>query len=155
MIFFLPYFGLDSVPSLIISYPMCIVFSTDTLFKVVCTCDSLYLGIETITPASFTETCDSLLHARSVAPGVSDSLQPYWLEPAKLFYSWDSPGKNMEWLPLPSPGDLPDPGIKPTSLTSPTLAGRFFTHWATWEAPVSTIGTNILKGPKLQGVQRD
>ena len=27
----------------------------------------------------------------------------------------------------PPPGDLPKPGIKPTSLTSPTLAGRFFT----------------------------
>ena len=27
-------------------------------------------------------------------------------------------------LPFPSPGDLPDPGIK---LTSPALAGRFFT----------------------------
>ena len=26
-------------------------------------------------------------------------------------------------LPLPSPGDLPDPGIKPAS---PALAGRFF-----------------------------
>ena len=24
-------------------------------------------------------------------------------------------------------GDLPDPGIKPKPLTSPTLAGRFFT----------------------------
>ena len=30
-------------------------------------------------------------------------------------------------LPFPSPGDLPDPGIKPTSLASPTLAGEFFT----------------------------
>ena len=27
-------------------------------------------------------------------------------------------------LPFPSPGDLPDPGIKPLS---PALAGRFFT----------------------------
>ena len=27
-------------------------------------------------------------------------------------------------LPFPSPGDLPDPGIK---LTSPALVGRFFT----------------------------
>ena len=27
-------------------------------------------------------------------------------------------------LPFPLPGDLPDPGIKPTS---PALAGRFFT----------------------------
>ena len=30
-------------------------------------------------------------------------------------------------LPFPSPGDLPDPGIKPTSLVSPALAGGFFT----------------------------
>ena len=30
-------------------------------------------------------------------------------------------------MPFPSPGDLPDPEIKPASLASPTLAGRFFT----------------------------
>ena len=30
-------------------------------------------------------------------------------------------------LPRPSPGDLPNPGIKPVSLSSPALAGRFFT----------------------------
>ena len=30
-------------------------------------------------------------------------------------------------LPFPIPGDLPDPGIKPKSLVSPALAGRFFT----------------------------
>ena len=30
-------------------------------------------------------------------------------------------------LPFLSPRDLPDPGIKPTSLASPALAGRFFT----------------------------
>ena len=30
-------------------------------------------------------------------------------------------------LPCPPPGDLPDPGIEPESLTSPALAGRFFT----------------------------
>ena len=29
-------------------------------------------------------------------------------------------------LPCPPPGDLPDPGIKPASLTSPALAGGFF-----------------------------
>ena len=38
-------------------------------------------------------------------------------------------------LPFPSPGDLPDPGIEPMSLTSPALAGRLFTPSATWEAP--------------------
>ena len=37
-------------------------------------------------------------------------------------------------LPLPSPGDLPDRGIKPTSLASPPSAGRFFTSWATRKA---------------------
>ena len=28
-------------------------------------------------------------------------------------------------LPFPSPGDLPDPEMDPTSLVSPTLAGEF------------------------------
>jgi len=40
-------------------------------------------------------------------------------------------------LPFPPPGDLPDPGIKPTSLASPTLAGGFFTTSATWEKEVT------------------
>ena len=39
--------------------------------------------------------------------------------------------------PFPTPGDLPDPGIEPTSLVSSALAGRFFTNCATWEAPAS------------------
>ena len=30
-------------------------------------------------------------------------------------------------LPFPPPGGLPGPGIDPASLTSPALAGRFFT----------------------------
>ena len=38
-------------------------------------------------------------------------------------------------LPCPPPGDLPDPGIEPTSLMSPVLKGGFFTSSATWEAP--------------------
>ena len=33
-------------------------------------------------------------------------------------------------LPLSIPGDLPNPGIEPASLVSPTLAGRFFTTTA-------------------------
>ena len=36
-------------------------------------------------------------------------------------------------LPCSPPGDLPNPGIKPTSLA---LAGKFFTTSATWEAPM-------------------
>ena len=34
-----------------------------------------------------------------------------------------------------SPGNLPDPGIDPVSLTSPALAGGFFTTSITWEDP--------------------
>ena len=36
--------------------------------------------------------------------------------------------------PCPPPGDLPNPGIEPASLTSPTSAGGFSTTSATWEA---------------------
>ena len=36
------------------------------------------------------------------------------------------PTRIMEWV-APSPGDLPNPGIKPVSSVSPALAGRFFT----------------------------
>jgi len=37
-------------------------------------------------------------------------------------------------LPCPSPGDLPNPGIESASLTSPALAGGFFTTSDTWNA---------------------
>ena len=37
-------------------------------------------------------------------------------------------------LPCPPPGALPYLGIKSTSLTSPALAGGFFTTNTTWEA---------------------
>jgi len=40
----------------------------------------------------------------------------------------------LEWATMPSPGDLPYPGIKPASLVSPALAGGFFINSATWEA---------------------
>ena len=41
-------------------------------------------------------------------------------------------------LPFPSPGGLPDPGIEPTSLMSPALAGGFFITSANWKAPDNT-----------------
>ena len=39
-------------------------------------------------------------------------------------FPWNFPGKR---LTFPTLGDLPDPGIEPTSLVSPALAGGFFT----------------------------
>ena len=43
--------------------------------------------------------------------------------------------RQEDWsgLPFPPAGDLPDPGIEPASLTSPALAGGFFTTSAVWE----------------------
>ena len=42
-------------------------------------------------------------------------------------------------LPFPPPGNLPDPGTEPSSLTSSALASRFFITSTTWE----TQGYNV------------
>jgi len=39
----------------------------------------------------------------------------------------------LEWVACPPTGDIPNKGIEPTTLTSPALAGKFFTTSATWE----------------------
>ena len=52
--------------------------------------------------------------------------------------------EHWSWLPCPPPRDLPDLRIKPGSLRSPALAGRFFTTSAIWEAPVIHIHVFIL-----------
>ena len=41
--------------------------------------------------------------------------------------------KYWNGLPFPSPGDLPDPEVEPTSCAS-AMADGFFTNCATWEA---------------------
>ena len=64
-------------------------------------------------------------------------LRFYGLQPARLLCSWDSPGKNtgvgchvlLQMIFLGC-----NPGIKPMSFMSPTLAGGFFTTSTTWEA---------------------
>ena len=57
-----------------------------------------------------------------------------------LCNTWSPPGSSVhgilqarlpEWVAIPSPGDLPDPGIELTSLLSPALAGGFFANCAT------------------------
>ena len=54
----------------------------------------------------------------------------------------------LEWLPFPPPVDLPDSGIKPPSLMSPELAGRFLTTNAIWE--VLVIIQEGLENPATQ-----
>ena len=53
-------------------------------------------------------------------------------------------------LPCRLPGHLPDPGIEPTSLMSPALAGGFFITSTTWEAPQDIIDlhNSVRKGLK-------
>ena len=52
-------------------------------------------------------------------------------------------------LPCPLPGDLPNPGIKPMSLMSSALAGRFFTTSATWGAPYD-VSTHISRHMEMK-----
>ena len=47
-------------------------------------------------------------------------------------------------LPWPPPADLPNPGIKPASLASPALAGKFFTTSAIWETLLHVYSQSIL-----------
>ena len=73
---------------------------------------------------------------------MSDSLQPYGLEPARLLCPWDSPGKNtgvgchalLQGIFLTQGSNL---------LMSPALAGGFFTTSATWKASDSSLAPNL------------
>ena len=52
-------------------------------------------------------------------------------------------------LPCHPPGDLPNPGIQPESLTSPVLTGRFLTTSATWEAQKSFYSSLLTHWKRL------
>ena len=61
----------------------------------------------------------SLVVSHSATPWTAACQTPLSMEFSKQEY--------FSGLPLPTPGDLPDPGIKTASLASLALAGRFFT----------------------------
>ena len=65
---------------------------------------------------------------------MSNSLWPHGLQPC-LLRPWNFPGKNIGvGCHFQLQGHLPNLGIKPASLVSPALAGRFlFTTSITWE----------------------
>ena len=58
-----------------------------------------------------------------------------WAVATRLLAMGFSRQEYRRGLPFPSPGDLPAPGIKCTSLMSPALADGFFTTRTTWEVP--------------------
>ena len=62
-------------------------------------------------------------------------LQPYGLQHGRVLCPRVSRQEYWSGLLRRPPGDLLDPGIKPASLRSPALAGRFFTTKTTWEVP--------------------
>ena len=82
-----------------------------------------------------------------LAQGSSNSMSPWLCVYAQLGLTlWDPNmdcrlsgssvhgifhARMLEWVPCPTPGDLPNPGIKSASLA---LAGEFFTTRASWEA---------------------
>ena len=89
--------------------------------------------------------CIGCVHACEVTSVMPDSLQPYggiFQAPLSLGFS-----RQGYWsaFPYPPPGCRPNPGIKPTSLTCPALAGKFCSTSATWETlnKYSGIQTNI------------
>ena len=55
--------------------------------------------------------------------------------------------ENWSELPLPSPGDLPNLGIKPAP---PALAGGFFTTSTTWEAPTCCQFSSVQSLSRVQ-----
>ena len=58
---------------------------------------------------------------------VSDSATPWTVAHQASLSMEFSRQEFWSRLPFPPPGDLPDPGIKPVTLSSPALASRFFT----------------------------
>ena len=75
------------------------------------------------------------MHTCYVASAVSDSATLWTIAHQAPLSMRFSRQEYWSGLPCPSPGDLPNPGIEPASLTSPALAGGFFVTSTTWEAP--------------------
>ena len=74
--------------------------------------------------------------ACSVTSVLSNSLWPYGLLPTRLLCSQDSSGKNTTVVcPFPSPGDLPDPGIKPNISSVSCIGKQVLYQLSQMEAP--------------------
>ena len=58
---------------------------------------------------SYPALCDHMDCSLQISLSMGFSMQGYW-----------------SGLPFPSPEDLPNPGIQPTSLTTPAFTGGFF-----------------------------
>ena len=71
------------------------------------------------------------MQACSVASVVSNSATPWTAACQAPLSLGILQATVLEWVALPSPGDLPDPGIKPMSPVSPALQAHSspLSHW--------------------------
>ena len=86
---------------------------------------------QSVTIVSFAVKGLVCMHACSVASVVSDSATPWTVARQAPLSMGLSRQEYWSGLPRPPPGDLRNPGIEPVSLTSPAVAGGFFTTGAT------------------------
>ena len=90
-----------------------------------------YIACKAVFSKGYSKECVCLLsHFHHVQLFVSLWTVACWAPLSR----WFSNQESWQGLLCPSPGDLPQPGIEPTFLTSPALAGGFFTTSATCEA---------------------
>ena len=95
--------------------PVCIYYHSPTPFLSLCT--SVYV----LVIHSSLSLCNSWIVACQTPLSMEFSSQEYW-----------------SGLPIPSPGDLPNPGMEP----GPYTEGRFFTIWSTRKAlPFTSAST--------------
>ena len=86
------------------------------------------------------ETCE-LVDAKSLQ--LCPTLSTLWTVACQAPPSMGFPRQEYcSELPGPPPGDLPDPGIEPSFLTFPALAGGLFTTSTTWEAQAENLGNH-------------
>ena len=81
---------------------------THKVIQRILSCSHNYVGSVTQSCLTLCDPMDCVAHQTPLS--MEFSRQKYW-----------------SGLSFPSPRDRPDPGIKPTSLVSSALAGRFFT----------------------------
>ena len=82
----------------------------------------------------------SLQESESVRHSLlSDSAIPWTVVRQAPLSMGCSRQEHWSGLPFPPPGDPPNPGIKPTTLKSPALAGGYFTTGVTWETHIHNL----------------
>ena len=87
-----------------------------------------------------------LMRPGSVAQSCPTLCDPHGLWSTRFLCPWTSPGKNTEVVAISFSRGSSDSLSEPTCLASPTLAGGFLHHCATWEAQLFYYSLNFTFG---------